>query len=529
MNLVTQLPQWQALIAHQATLANQHLRDLLHQNPKRFEKFSLEAAGLLLDYSKNHIDETTINLLCDLAIAQQLPESIAAMFNGEIINQSELNPALHTALRNPTATPTLVNGIDIMPSIQQTLTQMNELSEQIRNQSKITDIVNIGIGGSDLGPKLVIEALTPYVIPSLRFHFINNIDSTCIHQTLKNLIPDKTLFIIASKSFTSVETLTNAESALSWFKQTSNNNPADHFIAITNNTKLAKTFGIKTEHTFTMEPWVGGRYSLWSAIGLPIMLAIGSKLFKQLLMGAHEMDQHFRSAPLSQNMPVILGLLNVWYNNFFGTRARAILPYAESLQKLPAYLQQAEMESTGKQVTQDGKSLNYATGQIVFGDVGTNGQHSFFQLLHQGTQLIPVDFIVPMRSHYPLANHHPILVANAFSQSKALAEGKMYNELLAENVPPTLVPHKVSTGNRPSNTILIQQITPQSLGALLALYEHKIYVQSVIWQINAFDQWGVELGKQLASMLLPNLLDDKNHFAVDSSTSGLIKFYRANQ
>jgi glucose-6-phosphate isomerase len=505
---------WNNLRAHQQELALVSLRQLMAETDRQ-QKFSLTAADLLFDFSKNHMTEKTLTLLCQLAKAMQLPAQIEQMFQGGCVNQTEQRPALHTALRDPSNHPILVNGHNIKLSIQQNLQKMAEFVTKVQQQQwlgytqqPITDIVNIGIGGSYLGPHLAVKALAPYQHPGLRIHFIANVDGYMVAQNLKNLNPATTLFIISSKSFNTVETLVNAKAALAWF-QKANNNPqylAQHFIAVTNQPDKALKLGITAQNIFFMEEWIGGRYSLWSAIGLPIALAIGMKNFHELLNGAYAMDQHFRHQPLQQNMPVIFGLINVWYNNFFDARARVILPYTESLKELPSYLQQLEMESMGKQVTQAGDFIDYPTGQIIFGDTGTTGQHAFYQLLHQGTQMIPAEFIVPLQGHHQLDDHQAILVANAFGHSKALLEGLSLAEVIAElqqkNLAPEVIEkiavHKVLPGNRPSNMLIFDKLTPYTLGALLALYEHKVFVQSAIWGINPFDQWGVEVGKKLA-------------------------------
>ncbi|MGB6976949.1 MAG: glucose-6-phosphate isomerase [Gammaproteobacteria bacterium] len=508
---------WDTLRTHQQEIAQYSLRQLTAE-PNRKQKFSLTAANLLFDFSKNHLTEKTISLLCQLAEATQLPQRIEQMFQGEYVNQTEQRPALHTALRNRSDKAILVQGQDVMPGIQQTLQKMAELVDKVRQQQwlgytqqPITDIVNIGIGGSYLGPHLVVKALAPYQLSSLRVHFIANVDDYIVAQALKNLNPATTLFIISSKSFTTVETLANAKAVLQWFQQTNNTlqDRAKHFIAVTNQPDKAIEFGIPAPNIFFMDDWVGGRYSLWSAIGLPAALAIGMENFYELLKGAYAIDCHFRQQPLHENMPVIFGLINIWYNNFFGTHARAILPYTELLKELPPYLQQLEMESTGKQVTQDGNGIDYPTGQIIFGETGTTGQHAFYQLLHQGTQIIPADFIVPLQGHHEFNTHQAILVANAFGHSKALMEGLSLTEVIKElqqkNLPADsiekIAPHKVLPGNRPSNMLLFDKLTPFTLGALLALHEHKIFVQSVIWGINPFDQWGVEIGKKFALQL----------------------------
>jgi glucose-6-phosphate isomerase len=513
---LTNLPEWQALQQHQQIIAPLHMRDLFHHDAERFTKFSLSAASIFLDYSKNRITNETLLLLNNLATRCQLEKQIHDLFNGASVNHSENRPALHTALRDRTIPSIRVDGKNIMPDIRATQAKMVAFTEQVHNTKTITDIVSIGIGGSQLGTVLVTEALAHYANPDLRLHFISNIDGTAISKILKQLNPATTLFIVASKSFSTIEVLTNAHTAKQWFLQHSSTEKtfSKHFIAITAQPQKAQAFGISAENIFPFWDWVGGRYSVWSAIGLPIMLSIGAEKFFELLDGAHAMDQHFCSASFSHNMPVILGLLDIWYNNFFGASARAILPYDQTLQSLPTYLQQLHMESLGKRVTQTGDPLHITTGQIIFGYVGTDAQHSFCQLLHQGTLFIPTDFIAVINHHHPLNNHHAILLANAFGQSQALMLGKDFS-----------TPHKALPGNQASNTILLDELTPYSLGALLALYEHRTFVQSVIWNINAFDQWGVEIGKELANVILP-ALSTKNPALVDqdSSTAGLIKY-----
>lgn len=543
MTTLTSLPEWHALQKHQLEIAAIPLRDLFTADHKRAEKFSLPAASLLLDYSKNHITAHTQDLLCHLADAVNLSDHIAAMFKGAPVNFTEQRPALHVALRNLDDKPLLVDGADIMPLVRENLEKMALFCEKVHtgnwrgfSNKVITDVVNIGIGGSDLGPAMVTEALAPYATTSIKLHFVSNVDATHITQTLKKINPETTVFIISSKSFATIDTLTNAITAKQWFMQFTNihSDFARHFLAVTCNKQKALEFGIAADNIFPVWEWVGGRYSLWSAIGLPIMLAVGKQNFYELLAGAHAMDKHFYSAPFKQNMPVILGLLNVWYTNFFNTSAHAVLPYDQSLNLLPTYLQQASMESNGKQIRYDGMPVDYKTGGIMFGVSGTNGQHAFYQLLHQGTQLVPVDFIIPALSHHPLNNHHAILFANCLSQSKALMEGKnqqeVYQELAAQgysdNVIQKLLPHKILPGNRPSNTIVLPKLTPYTLGALIALYEHKIFTECTIWQINAFDQWSVELGKQLANQILPILLDTTLQPDEDSSTNNLINYYR---
>jgi glucose-6-phosphate isomerase len=523
--------EWQALQKHQQEISTLHMQDLFQQDHDRFNRFSLQAATLFLDYSKNLVTHETFFLLNNLANISALDTKINDLFTGKPVNHSENRPALHTALRDRTTTSLLVNGENIMPPIRATQEKMVRFTEQLHNgtwrgfsNKKITDVVVFAIGGSHLGPALVTEALSAYSNNNLHIHFVSNIDGTAINQTLKQLNPETTLFIIASKSFSTIEVLTNAQTAKQWFLQNSGSEKdiSKHFIAVTAQPKKAEHFGISVENIFPFWDWVGGRYSLWSAIGLPIMLTIGTKNFFEFLDGAHAMDQHFHSAPLSQNMPVILGLLDIWYNNFFNAHARAVLPYDHTLQLLPAYLQQLHMESLGKQVTQAGDPLSVNTGQIIFGHTGTDAQHSFCQLLHQGKLFIPVDFIASVTHHHELAEHHAILLANAFGQSQALMLGK---NISAEQVG-KLAPHQALPGNKPSNVLLLEKLTPYALGALLALYEHRTFVQSAIWQINAFDQWGVETGKELANTILPALLTEQPLAAEqDSSTQGLVNYF----
>jgi glucose-6-phosphate isomerase len=541
MTQLTRLPEWQKLIEHKKRLSSHHMRDLFQANPQRFQQFSLSTPFLLFDYSKNIISNETLTLLLQLADAIHLPEKIEALFAGQKINNTEELPALHTALRNKHQA-IFVDGQDVMPAIQTALQKIKKFTEQISNQKwlgfsnkPISDIVNIGIGGSDLGPRMATHALSAYHHPKLQFHFIANIDGTIITQTLKKLNPETTLFIISSKSFSTVETLTNAKTAKEWFiKTTQQNNLDKNFIAVTGNVEKAINFGISTENIFPLWDWVGGRYSLWSAIGLPIALAIGMKNFEEFLEGAYYIDQHFQKTDITQNIPLIMGLLNVWYRNFFDAPAHAILPYDERLKYLPAYLQQAKMESQGKRVKHDGKKISYKTGQIIFGETGTNGQHSFHQLLHQGTQFFPVDFIAATSHQHELDHHHTILLANALSQSKTLMEGKTKAEILMElqstkltkKQIQQLAPHKVLPGNRPNNFLLFSTINPFNLGALIAIYEHSIFVESAVWQINAFDQWGVENGKKTANEILPLLENPGRPLTFDDSTNGLIEYYR---
>lgn len=547
MNDITKSSIWQKLTEHSKQIANIHMRDLFKDDQERFNKFSIviqnnHTCSLLIDYSKNRITSETINLLCELAKTVDLFSHIEQMFSGQIINTTEQRAVLHTALRNPGDTAILLNGKDIMPTIRATLIKMLQCTENIRHGKwkgysgkPITDVVNIGIGGSDLGPKMVVTALTPYISNNIKCHFVSNVDGTQISETLKYLNPETTLFIVASKTFTTQETLCNANTAKEWLEQKANSKNANkkHLIAVTANPQRAIEFGIDKSNIYPFWDWVGGRYSLWSAIGLPIAIAIGADNFQQLLAGAHAMDNHFRNTPFEKNMPVIMALLGIWNINFFNCKTHAILPYDQYLHLLPAYLQQLEMESNGKHVRTDNSPVEYATSPIIWGSVGTNGQHSFHQLLLQGTQTVPVDFIVPIHTHNPIDQHHMLLFANCLAQSKALMQGKteqqVIQELINQGMNETdvkkLAPHKVISGNVPSDTILIDKITPYTLGSLIALYEHKVFVQGIIWGINSFDQWGVELGKQLTKNIIPGLQDPKNIKNLDSSTCGLIKCY----
>jgi len=518
------------------------MRDLFKEDPDRFSRFFAEAAGIKLDYSKNRITPETLSLLMSMARDAQLPEKIEAMFQGQAINTTEQRPALHVALRNLSGEPIMVDDKDIMPEVRDTLQQMDKFvwrihSAQWRGFSNkpFTDIVSIGIGGSFLGPKLVSASLKPYWNNALNCHYVANIDGSHITEVLKHLNPETTLFIIQSKSFGTQETLENTKVARSWFLRNGGNleTIAKHFIAVTANTEAAVDFGIQQENIFPMWDWVGGRYSLWSAIGLPIALTIGMDGFKALLSGANAMDTHFRTAPLEENLPVIQALLGVWYGNFLGADSHAILPYDHYLRGLPAHIQQLDMESNGKSVDLEGTPTDYTTGPIIWGGAGANGQHAYHQLLHQGTRLSPADFIIPLQSHNPVANHHAILFANCLSQTQALMQGKTEQEAkqelldsgLSEKDANKLAPHKVIQGNRPSNTLLFDRATPRTVGALIALYEHKVYVQGAIWNINSFDQWGVELGKQLGNEILHKLLNEPSTNKLDASTEGLINLY----
>jgi len=546
MSRLTLSSAWKALGQHQKEIASVHMRDLFAGDPDRFQKFSVRWKDILLDYSKNRITEKTMSLLLDLAREVGLDTWIERMFTGEKINFTEHRSVLHIALRNRSNTPIIVDGEDVMPAVNKVLDHIRSFSELVRNGSwkgctgkEMTDIVNIGIGGSDLGPVMVTEALKPYGHPRLNVRFVSNVDGTHIAETLKGLNPETTLFIISSKTFTTQETLANAQSAKRWFLERVKDESAvaKHFVAVSTNAKAVSAFGIDTRNMFEFWDWVGGRYSLWSAIGLSIALYIGMDNFEDLLTGAHEMDQHFRTAPFENNIPVILALLGVWYNNFFHAESHAVIPYDQYMHRFPAYLQQGDMESNGKRVTRDGNEVDYSTGPIIWGEPGTNGQHAFFQLLHQGTKVIPADFLAPMQTHNPIGDHHTILLSNFFAQTEALMRGKTdgeaRQELRSSGVPGTdlehLLPHKVFPGNRPTNSILFKKLTPRTLGFLIAMYEHRIFVQGVIWNVNSFDQWGVELGKQLAKTILPELASGDVATSHDSSTNGLIAFYKNNR
>lgn len=541
--MLTQTKAWQSLQKHWQKVCELHMRDLFEANPDRFNRFSLQLDELFFDYSKNRITNETMPLLIDLAVETGLKEKIARMFAGEKINCTEGRPALHVALRNRSGRPMMVDGQNVMPQVEAVLQQMRRFSEQVRSGSwrgftgkPVSDIVNIGIGGSDLGPLMVTEALKPYGRPELRVHFVSNVDGTHLAETLKTLHPETTLFIIASKTFSTQETLTNAHSARDWFLQEAKDPTfvAKHFVAVSTHAERVREFGIDLENMFEFWDWVGGRYSLWSAIGLSIALFAGMDRFEELLAGAHAADEHFRSTALEENIPVIMGLLGTWYINFFGAETHAILPYDQYLHRFPAYFQQGDMESNGKRVTCSGELVEWATGPIVWGEPGTNGQHAFFQLIHQGTRLVPADFLAPMISQNPIGRHHAILLSNFFAQPEALMKGKTREEArqemaasgLAEKDIERLLPHRIFPGNRPSNTFLFRKLTPYTLGMLIALYEHKIFVQGAIWGINSFDQWGVELGKQLAGVILSDLEGDKKVTGHDSSTNGLINYYR---
>ena len=516
---------------------------MFQNDPARFDKFSLRLDSLLFDYSKNRINEETIKLLVDIALQSGIAARIQSMFAGERINFTERRAVLHTALRNRSEHPVLVDGRDVMPDVRRVLGLMRNFSNAVRNGKHlghtgmpIRDIVNIGIGGSDLGPLMVCEALKPYASPNLRAHFVSNIDGTHLVETLKQLKADTTLFIVSSKTFTTQETLTNARSARAWLLEQLGDEQAvaKHFAAVSTNLDATSQFGINPDNVFEFWDWVGGRYSLWSAIGLPIALFVGMDKFEELLDGGYAMDQHFRSAPMKKNIPVLMGLLGIWYGNFFGASSNAVFPYDQYMHRFPAYLQQLEMESNGKDVDRDGNAVDYDTGMVMWGEPGTNGQHAFYQLIHQGTRMIPADFLAPLHSHNALGEHHAILLANCFAQTEALMLGKSATEARAEllaqglsgDALETLLPHKVFPGNKPTNTLLFDKLDPRTLGMLIALYEHKVFVQSVVWNTNAFDQWGVELGKQLAGKILPELRDTASALRHDSSTNGLIGYCR---
>jgi glucose-6-phosphate isomerase len=534
----TQTPAWEKLRRHFDNIKDVHMKDLFAQGPDRIAKFSTQFEDVLVDYSKNRITEETSNLLLELATETGVPEAIEAMFSGSRINETEDRAVLHVALRNRSNTPIKVDGKDVMPTVNAVLDKMKAFSEKLLSgqwkgytSRPITDIVNIGIGGSDLGPVMVTEALRPYW-GDVQPHFVSNIDGTHLAETLKRLCPETTLFIIASKTFTTQETMRNAHSARDWFVEAAGglDHVAKHFVAVSTNEQAVRDFGIDPANMFVFWDWVGGRFSLWSAIGLSIVCTIGFDNFQALLEGAHAMDNHFRQTPLENNIPVLLALIGIWYNNFFGAETEAILPYDQYLHRFAAYFQQGNMESNGKCVDRSGRPVSYQTGPIVWGEPGTNGQHAFYQLIHQGTKLIPCDFIAPAQTHNPLADHHPILLSNFFAQTEALMKGKSEDEVVAElraagrtdDEIRKLLPFKVFEGNRPTNSILVKKITPRTLGSLIAMYEHKIFVQGVIWNIFSFDQWGVELGKQLAESILRELEGPGQVTTHDASTYGLI-------
>jgi glucose-6-phosphate isomerase len=546
MSALTESAAWQALLRHQTSMRDVHMRNLFAEDPKRFERFSIQLGDILLDYSKNRVTDETLKLLFALARQANVESWRDRMFAGDKINGTEHRAVLHVALRNRSNRPILVDGKDVMPEVNAVLARMRAFTDTLRSGAwkgftgkRITDVVNIGIGGSDLGPVMATEALRPYWQDGLRAHFVSNVDGTHLVETVRSLDPESTLFIIASKTFTTQETLMNARSARAWLVDKLKSEAAvpRHFVAVSTAEAEVKKFGIDTNNMFGFWDWVGGRYSLWSAIGLPIACVIGMDRFEEMLAGAHEMDEHFRTAPLEKNVPVILGLLGVWYSNFFGAETHAILPYDQYMHRFPAYFQQGDMESDGKRVDKAGHVTDYSTGPIVWGEPGTNGQHAFYQLIHQGTRTVPCDFLAPIETQNPLGNHHEVLLANFFAQTEALMKGKteaearaeLEQQKLASAEIAALAPHKTFPGNRPSNSILFQKLTPRTLGKLVAMYEHKIFTQGTVWNIYSFDQWGVELGKQLAKKIEPELAGAGAVATHDSSTNGLINHYKSKR
>lgn len=539
----TATPAWGRLVSLQDKYQNLSIKHLFEKS-ERFERYSLQLEDLLVDYSKNRINGEIFSALMDLARETELHQAIESMFSGEAINRTENRAVLHTALRNRSNHPVYVDGKDVMPDINVVLAQMKGFADQIHGGTwlgysgkPIKSLVNIGIGGSDLGPVMVTEALKPFQNPNLEIFFVSNVDGTHIAETLKKVDPETTLFFIASKTFTTQETMTNAHTARSWFLEHAKEESAvaKHFVALSTNSKAVAAFGIDINNMFAFWDWVGGRYSLWSAIGLPIACVIGFDNFEQLLSGAYSMDEHFRHSTFERNIPVVLAMIGIWNTNFLGATSEAILPYDQYLHRFAAYFQQGNMESNGKYVTREGKKANYSTGPIIWGEPGTNGQHAFYQLIHQGTHLIPCDFIAPAISHNPIGDHHQKLLSNFFAQTEALMKGKLLEEVQAEmrkagkseSEIDQIAPHRVFEGNRPTNSILIKKITPYTLGQLIAMYEHKIFVQGVVWNIFSFDQWGVELGKVLANGILPELAGEEEVTSHDSSTNGLINAYKA--
>lgn len=545
MSKLTDMASWKALAAHAKDMKKLHMRDLFAQDSERFDKYSLKLNDILVDYSKNLMTEETKTKLMDLARERDLEGCIQRLFDAKKVNHTENRLVLHTALRNRSNRPMVVDGEDVMPDINRVLGRMRKLVDTVRSGEwlgstgkPITDIVNIGIGGSDLGPVMMTEALKPYGrAGGLDIHFISNVDGTHAVEVLRHLHRETTLFVIASKTFTTQETMTNARTARDWFLTRGGTLQAvsKHFIAVSANTKAATNFGIDPENIFEFWDWVGGRYSLWSAVGLSTALYLGMDHFEELLEGAFEMDEHFRTAPLEENIPVILAMLGIWYNNFFDADSHALLPYDQYMHRFSAYVQQLDMESNGKQVTVDGEKVDYSTGPIIWGEPGTNGQHAFYQLIHQGTKIIPCDFIAPIETKNPVGRHHPILLTNFFAQAEALMLGKTEEEVRQDLSKKTeeeievLLPHMVFEGNRPTNSILFQMLTPKTLGSLIAMYEQKVFVQSEIWGLNAYDQWGVELGKVLAKKILAELDDYDEVTSHDSSTNGLLNYYKDNR
>lgn len=553
MPKLTELASWKALESHFEQIKSVHMRDLFEQDAaqsgsrsatqsaSRFKKFSTQMDDILLDFSKNRINDESFRLLCELAKETGVQEWRDKMFAGDAINISEFRPVLHTALRNRSNTPVYVDGENVMPKINRVLAQIRYFSERVRgghlrgySGHLICDIVNIGIGGSDLGPHVVCDSMKPYAQRGMNVHFVSNVDPTHLTEILKFVKPESTLFVISSKTFGTQETMLNAQSARDWFVELTANEKAvaRHFVAVTSNKKAAAEFGILEENMFEFWDWVGGRYSLWSAIGLPIALYLGMDHFEELLEGAHAMDIHFKSAPLEKNMPIILALLGVWYNNFFDAQSHAVMAYNQYLRRLPAYLQQLDMESNGKTINREGERVDYLTGPIIWGETGSNCQHAFFQLLHQGTKPVPADFLIPVRSKNPLGEQHSVLLANYFAQTRALMKGKTETEArseleasgYAEEMIEEVLPHKIFEGNKPTNSIIFETLDPRTLGALLAMYEHKVFAQGIIWNINSFDQWGVEYGKQLATDIQQELADRQDTDCYDDSTNNLINY-----
>ena len=537
-----QKPAWQALQSHYEEIKDEHMRDMFEQDSNRFGHFSLTLNDILFDYSKNRINQKTMDLLLELAKECDVESWRDQMFEGDAINHTEHRAVLHAALRNRSGKQMFADGENVMPEIRHELERIARLANDIRNRTwrgstnqPITDVVNIGIGGSHLGPMMATEALHPYAIHDLKIHYVNNIDENHINNTLETLNPDTTLFIVASKSFTTQDTMMNAETARSWLLHKIGDPKLLelHMIAVTSNTEAAVEFGINENNIFKMWDWVGGRYSMWSAIGLPIVISIGPENFDELLRGAYEADQHFRNAPLAENIPVIMALLGIWYNNFFNAESIAILPYDQNMHRFPAYLQQADMESNGKAVDRDGKHVDYSTGPVLFGEIGIASQHAFYQLLHQGTKLVPADMLAPISNFSCIAHHHRALMSNVFAQTEALMKGKNEEEVIAElkaegkddKEIEFLLPYKLFPGNKPTNTFLFYTLDPKTLGSLIALYEHKIFVQGIIWNLNSFDQWGVELGKKMAKDILGELNEGEQVSSHDSSTNGLINYY----
>jgi len=550
MSQINQSPIWQALNQHKKDIKSISLREMFKSDPERFNQFHIQFNDLLLDYSKHHISKETISLLVKLAKEVDLENWRDRMFEGEKINSTEHRAVLHTALRNQNQTPIMSDGEDVMPKVKNVLKKMRRFSEEVRSGQwkgftgkPITNVINIGIGGSDLGPTMVCQALKPYGSKTITPHFVSNVDGADLSQALEKCNPETTLFIVASKTFTTQETMTNAFSARDWFLKTAKDNQhiKKHFVALSTNQHVVSQFGIDTENMFEFWDWVGGRYSLWSAIGLSIALYIGMDSFEELLKGGFEMDEHFKTAPIEQNIPMMMGLLGVWNINFFNFPTHAILAYDQGLSKLASYLQQADMESNGKFINRDGERIDFHTGPVLWGEVGTNGQHAFYQLLHQGTEIVPADFIIPIESHYAIGKdgneHHKILLANFIAQTQSLMLGKSYDEARAEIEKQgfegedieSFIPQKTFEGNRPTSSILFQKLTPKTLGQLIAMYEHKIFTQGIIWNINSFDQWGVEYGKQIAKQVLPKLSEKTPTHDFDSSTNGLINYIKKNQ